>query len=89
MLRLSLDALINRDPSLARSVFLLDDEIDELRNDIYKKVKDLIRLHPDHPGCLINTYLVARHLERIGDRATNISEEVIYLVEGVVAKTIS
>ncbi len=89
MLKMSLDALINRDPSQARKVFLLDDEIDELRNSIYNKVKDLIRVHPEHPGCLINTYLLARHLERIGDRATNISEEVIYLVEGIVAKTIS
>jgi phosphate transport system protein len=89
MLRLSLDALVNRDASLARKVFLLDDEIDACRNSVYNKVKDLIRLHPEHPGCLINTYLLARHLERIGDRATNISEEVIYLVEGIVARTIS
>lgn len=89
MLKMSLDALVNRDASLARKVFLLDDEIDKLRNSIYNKVKDLIRVHPEHPGCLINTYLLARHLERIGDWATNISEEVIYLVEGIVAKSIS
>lgn len=89
MLRMSLEALINRDVSLARRAFMLDDEVDMLRNEIYGRVKDLIRRHPEHPGCLINTYLLALYLERIGDRATNISEEVIYLVEGVVTKTIS
>ncbi len=89
MLRKSLDALINRDATLARHVFLLDDEVDSLRNNIYVTVKDIIRVYPEHPGCLINTYLLARHLERIADRATNISEEVIYLVEGVVTRTIS
>lgn len=87
MLRMSLDALINRDPATARRVFLLDDEVDELRNKVYVTVKDIIRVNPDHPGCLINTYMLARHLERIADRATNISEEVIYLVEGVVTRS--
>lgn len=87
MLRMSLDALVNRDPETARKVFLLDDEVDELRNGIYATVKDIIRVNPDHPGCLINTYMLARRLERIADRATNISEEVIYLVEGVVTRS--
>lgn len=89
MLKKSLDALVNRDAALARQVFLLDDEVDDYRTHIYHTIKDILRKHPDHPGCLINTYLLARHLERIGDRATNISEEVIYLVEGVVTRTIS
>jgi len=82
MLRMSLDALVNRDSSLAREIFHLDDEVDDYRNMVYEKVKTLLQKHPDHPGCLINVYLLARHLERIGDRATNIAEEVIYLVEG-------
>ena len=59
MLRLSLDALVKRDASLARKVFLLDDEIDECRNSVYNKVKDLIRLHPEHPGCF-DQHLPAR-----------------------------
>ncbi len=82
MLKASLDSLVNRDSALARRVFLLDDEIDTMRNSAYSAVKDLLRLDNRDPGCLINTYLLARHLERIGDRATNIAEEVIYLVEG-------
>lgn len=89
MLQTSLDALVNRDAELARKVFLLDQEVDSYRNEVYKQVKEIIRRNPDHPGPLLNTYLIARHLERIADRATNISEEVIYLVEGVVTRTIS
>lgn len=89
MLNMSLDALINRDADLARQVFLLDDNVDAFRNQVYIRIKDIIREHPEHPGGLINTYLLARHLERIGDRVTNISEEVIYLVEGVITRTIS
>ncbi len=89
MLNMSLDALVNRDADLARQVFLLDDDVDLYRNQVYHIIKDIIRKNPEHPGGLINTYLIARHLERIADRVTNISEEVIYLVEGVITRTIS
>lgn len=86
MLRMSLDALVNRDSSMARKIFHLDDDVDAYRNEVYEKVKGMITKYPDHPGCMINVYLLARHLERIGDRATNIAEEVIYLVEGSVVR---
>ena len=86
MLKMSLDALVNRDAAAARGIFHLDDEVDAFRNSVYEKVKDLIRKYPEHPGLLINTYLLARHLERIADRATNIAEEVIYLVEGSIVR---
>jgi phosphate transport system protein len=86
MLKMSLDALVNRDAATARGIFHLDDEVDAYRNGVYEKVKDLIRKYPEHPGLLINTYLLARHLERIADRATNIAEEVIYLVEGAIVR---
>lgn len=87
MLKYSLDALINRDASLARKVFLMDDDVDDYRNHVYHAIKDIIREHPEHPGGLINTYLLARHLERMADRATNISEEAIYLIEGIVTRS--
>lgn len=86
MLKMSLDALVNRDSSIARRIFVLDDEVDAIRNDAYKQVKVMMKKFPDHPGCLINIYLLARHLERIADRATNIAEEVIYLVEGAIVR---
>lgn len=89
MLRMSLDALVNRDAEAARKVFQIDDEVDAMRNLAYRKITKLIPDHPNHAGCLINTYLLARHLERIADRATNIAEEVVYLVEGTIIRTVS
>ena len=89
MLRMSLDSLVERDSDKAREVFLIDDEIDAMRNRAYKQITKLIPVHPQQAGCLINTYLLARHLERIADRATNIAEEVVYLVEGTIVRTIS
>lgn len=86
MLKMSLDSLVNRDADLARKIFLIDDEVDEIRNQAYDRIKAMLRQHPDHPGCMINTYLLARHLERIADRSTNIAEEVIYLVEGNIVR---
>lgn len=86
MLRMSLDALVKRDASVAREVFLIDDEVDEMRNQAYKQITSLIPEQPQQAGCLINTYLLARHLERIADRATNIAEEVVYLVEGTIVR---
>lgn len=89
MLRMSLDALVKRDSDEARRVFLIDDEVDAMRNQAYKRITTKIPEHPQQAGCLINTYLLARHLERIADRATNIAEEVVYLVEGTIVRTIS
>lgn len=86
MLRMSLDALVNRDAQEAREVFLIDDEVDAMRNQAYKAIRQLIPDHPKQAGCLINTYLMAKHLERIADRATNIAEEVVYLVEGTIVR---
>jgi len=82
MLRMSLDALVQKDSALAHEIFHLDDAIDVLRNRAYDLIKEELRQAPEHAGCLLNGYLVARHLERIADRATNIAEEVIYMVGG-------
>jgi phosphate transport system protein len=86
MLKMSLDALVTRNSTMARQVFLLDDEVDAIRSDAYEKVCEMISKSHDHPRCLINVFLLARHLERIGDRATNIAEEVIHLVEGTIVR---
>ena len=82
MLKRSLDALVKRDPALARQVCEDDDEVDSLYDLIYK---DLIALMIDDPTTIQRaTYLmwVAHDLERIADRATNIAERVIFLVTG-------
>ena len=86
MLRESLDALVNLDADLAYKVCLSDDEVDEINRDIYDKIKEVIKAHPDRVAYLINLLLISRHLERIADHATNIAEEVIYMVEGEISR---
>ncbi|MCD4763616.1 MAG: phosphate signaling complex protein PhoU [Desulfobacterales bacterium] len=86
MLKKSLDAFVNMDVDVALRVCALDDEVDNMMNEAYDVVKHAIGKHPDRVSYLINLLLVSRHLERIADHATNIAEEVIYLVEGEIVR---
>ena len=87
MIKASLDALVTEDAALARKIFLMDDEVNRLRDAAYTTVIEEIGRHGDNAACLVNVYLIARHLERIGDRAKNIAEEIIYLVEGEIVRS--
>jgi phosphate transport system protein len=82
MLKMSLDALVNLDVDIAYKVITMDDEVDRIKNDAYDKIKQAIKDLPERVGYYINLLLISRHLERLADHATNIAEEVIYLVEG-------
>jgi phosphate transport system protein len=82
MLKMSLDSLVNTDVDLAYKVITLDDEVDHIKNEAYDQIKQAIKDLPERVGYYINLLLISRHLERISDHATNIAEEVIYLVEG-------
>jgi phosphate transport system protein len=82
MLRMSLDALVNMDVDLAYRVITMDDEVDRIKSEAYDKIKQAIQDLPERVGYYINLLLISRHLERLADHATNIAEEVIYLVEG-------
>jgi phosphate transport system protein len=82
MLKASLDSLVNLDLDEAFRILTMDDEVDHIHSEIYDQVKGVIRENPLRSGYLINLLLISRHLERIADHATNIAEEVIYLIEG-------
>jgi phosphate transport system protein len=82
MIKMSLDALVTEDADLARRIFHEDEEVDALHNKAYKAMVEELDADTGHAAALLNMYLLSRHLERIGDRACNIAEEVIYLVEG-------
>ncbi|MCD6295415.1 MAG: phosphate signaling complex protein PhoU [Deltaproteobacteria bacterium] len=82
MLKDSLDAFVNQDVDLAYQVCLDDDEVDRMNHMNYDEVKIAIKQQPDRVAYLLNLFLIARHLERIADHATNIAEEVIYMIEG-------
>jgi len=83
MVRKSLDAFVRREPELARSVLLADDTVDQLRDTI---ISELVSFMQDNPAKIpqgLDLILVARHLERIADHATNIAEDTLFLVKGV------
>ena len=86
MLKLSLDALVNMDVDTAFKVVTMDDEVDGIHRQVYHLIRNEMELHPDQVAYLINFYLISRHLERIADHATNIAEEVIYLIEGEIVR---
>ena len=86
MLKMSLDALVNMNAELAFKVVLLDDEVDQIKDDAYDSIKQKIKENPDKIGYLINLLLISRHIERLADHATNIAEEVIYMIEGEIIR---
>lgn len=86
MLKQSLDALVNLDIDIALKVCTLDDEVDEIQSKAYRQIKQAIKENPEEITYLLNLYLISRHLERIADHATNIAEEVIYLIEGEIVR---
>ncbi|HXN48321.1 MAG TPA: phosphate signaling complex protein PhoU [Bryobacteraceae bacterium] len=83
MVRRSLDAFVKRDPELARAVLLSDDAVDELRDAIYHELIGFMERDSRTVSRAVDLMFVARNLERIADHATNISEDVLYLVQGV------
>lgn len=86
MLEKSLDALVNADLELARTVLSLDDEVDTIHSQNYQAFKDYVRQNPDLVDTVLNYLTVSRYLERIADLATNIAEDVIYLNEGRIVR---
>lgn len=80
MVRKSLDAFINRDVELARKVLLSDDEVDALKDQIFRELLTYILADASTTPKALDLILISRHLERIADHATNIAEDVIYMV---------
>jgi phosphate transport system protein len=86
MLNMSLDALVNLSPDLAHKVCAGDDVIDAMDREVYLRIQDAIQKHPEQMNSLIHLLSVSRHLERIADHATNIAEDVIYMVDGQIIR---
>jgi len=78
-----LDSFVHKDSEQARSVLLSDDAIDETRDSIYRKLVSYMQHDPRSVPQGIDLIFVARSLERVADHATNIAEDVVFLVEGV------
>ncbi len=82
MVRKSIDAFIDGDAALAESVLALDEEVDEINKAAFRALSDLIKREPTLTPQALNAIMIARNLERVGDHATNIAEDVIFWVRG-------
>jgi phosphate transport system protein len=82
MVRKSLDAFVQRDPELARSVIDADDEVDNLRDQVFRELLTYMMGDTTTIPRAIDLMLISRNLERIADHSTNIAEDVIYIVRG-------
>ena len=86
MVRQALDAFVNLDTTLAQTVIRMDDEVDRYNVQIIDEIMQAMKGSPAliDPG--LSMFSAVRHLERIADHATNIAEDVIYLVEGEIVR---
>src|SRR5207248_1871041 len=82
MMRDSLNAVVRRDVDLARKVLMSDDKVDHYRDQIFRELLTYMMGDSSVVFPAFELILVAKNLERIGDHATNIAEDVIYLVQG-------
>jgi phosphate transport system protein len=80
MLRDALDAFVRRDTDLAQTVLNEDDTLDSLKTQIFRELLTYMLADPSTIEPALDLVLVSRHLERIGDHATNIAEDVIFMV---------
>ncbi len=78
----ALAAYVSRNAEVARRVCLTDDKVDDLRRSLFHILVEQMRSDPKRVGGALEVLLVGQNLERIADLSTNISEDVVFLVEG-------
>jgi len=83
MLHRTLDAFVRRDADMAKDILPADDDVDSIRDGIYSELMATMRRDPALVDAAVHLMFIARNLERIADHATNIAEDVIYLVRGI------
>ena len=83
MVRKALDAFVNRDAELARSVLASDDAVDNMRTASYHELISFMEKNPQQIPQALYLLSVVRNLERIADHSTNIAEDVLFLVKGI------
>jgi phosphate transport system protein len=83
MVHQALDAFVRRDSALARNVLTADDAVDDMRNHISAEIVQRLEEEPRFAKPWLDLLYIARSLERIGDHATNIAEDVVFMVDGV------
>ena len=86
MLKDALDAFVNQDIDLARSICRRDDEVDRLNDQVYHELVVYMAEDQKTITRAVDLILIGRHIERVADHATNIAEDVYYLVRGTTIK---
>lgn len=86
MVRGAMDAFVNSDAQAARRLLRLDDDVDQHNRDIIEDLQALMQHDSGHVPAALHCFSATRHIERIADHATNIAEDVIYLVEGEIVR---
>ncbi len=82
MVRKGLDSFLQNDEAGAFEVLKMDDTVDEYRDDLSKKIRESLKQSNHNLDAQLELYTIVRNLERIGDHATNIAEEAIFLISG-------
>ena len=82
MLYGSIDSYVELDSRKAREILEQDDIVDRLNADIIGELQDAMRASPDHVKPALHLFSATRHIERVADHATNIAEDVVFMVEG-------
>ena len=83
MLSDSLNAYVRQDTALAQAVLDRDDALDRLKDQVFRELLAVMLANPSVTEQALDLILISRHLERIGDHATNIAEEAIFIVSGL------
>ena len=82
MVRRAMQAFVEGDAEEAETVLMLDDEVDRLNHAAFDRLSGVIQQKPEMASQALGALLIARNIERIGDHATNIAEDVIFWVQG-------
>lgn len=86
MMKLAIDSFVNNDPGLATKVLESDDFIDQLDRDTFRSMTKVMRESPELIEPAVHMVILSRHIERLADHATNIAEDVIFLVKAKIIK---
>lgn len=86
MIRNVIDAYVHRDAEAAFEVWERDEVLDNLHNAAYRQTIELMMESPDYADSLTHVVMIAKNLERIGDQATNVAEQVYYAITGTPLK---
>jgi phosphate transport system protein len=86
MIRSSIDSFINNDPKLAQKVIESDDTLDKLNVDNHQILINVMKQNKDDIEAAVALLVICRQLERLGDHATNIAEDVYFIVEAQMIK---